>query len=352
MSFRRWIHRIAWVAMVLVGSHWSLAEDPSRNASRLRRAIEKSIPLLESSSATSAKERQCFTCHHQALPILALVEAKEGGFAIDEANLHEQLEHTYRHLRNGMEGYRSGRGQGGGVLTAGYALWALERGSWPADEVTEVVSHYLLETQTGQPHWRHRGSRPPSSGSDFTATYVASRGLSYFHSPTQADAWRERQARVAAWLRSSLAADTEDAVFRLRGLSLQPNTQAETQAAIEQLLGWQQADGGWGQTPGMPSDPYATASVLASLVGEGQLTVEHTTVTQALHFLLDTQGEDGTWHVTTRAQPFQEYYESGFPYAEDQFISIAATAWSTLALVRCLALDHKANSVGDQQLER
>ena len=352
MSFRQRFRLIPWVAVVLAWGNLVLAEDQAIIDGRLRRAIEKAIQPLESSSAVSAKARRCFTCHHQALPILALAEAKERGFAIDDENFHQQLEHTYRHLRDGLEGYQSGRGQGGGVLTAGYALWALERGSWPGDEVTEAVSHYLLEAQTEHPYWRHRGSRPPSSGSDFTATYVAARGLSHFHSPTQAAAWRERQAGVAGWLRASVATDTEDAVFRLRGLSLQPNNQAALQVALEQLLGWQHADGGWGQLPGMASDPYATGSVLASLVGEGRIAIEHPTVTRALKFLLDTQGEDGTWHVTTRAQPFQEYYESGFPYAEDQFISIAATAWSTVALVRCLACEDEANSVGVQRPKR
>ncbi len=52
-----------------------------------------------------------------------------------------------------------------------------------------------------------------------------------------------------------------------------------------------------------------------------------------MRYLVDTQLEDGSWHVVTRAKPFQTYFETGFPHGKDQFISIAASSWATLALV-------------------
>ena len=60
------------------------------------------------------------------------------------------------------------------------------------------------------------------------------------------------------------------------------------------------------------------------------------TYTSATAFLLKTQLPDGSWHVATRAKPIQEYFESGFPHEKDQFISIAATAWATMALLHTL----------------
>ncbi len=47
---------------------------------------------------------------------------------------------------------------------------------------------------------------------------------------------------------------------------------------------------------------------------------------------LRTQREDGSWHVKSRAMKIQPYFESGFPYEHDQWISHAATAWATMAL--------------------
>jgi hypothetical protein len=36
--------------------------------------------------------------------------------------------------------------------------------------------------------------------------------------------------------------------------------------------------------------------------------------------------------VKSRAVKFQPYFESGFPYGHDQWISASATAWATVAI--------------------
>jgi hypothetical protein len=51
------------------------------------------------------------------------------------------------------------------------------------------------------------------------------------------------------------------------------------------------------------------------------------------NFLLGTQAADGSWHVTSRATKFQQYFESGFPYGHDRWISTTGWAASALALV-------------------
>jgi hypothetical protein len=53
---------------------------------------------------------------------------------------------------------------------------------------------------------------------------------------------------------------------------------------------------------------------------------------KGVDYLLRTQASDGSWRVKSRAIWFQPYFESGFPYGQDQFISTAGTAWATLAL--------------------
>jgi hypothetical protein len=40
--------------------------------------------------------------------------------------------------------------------------------------------------------------------------------------------------------------------------------------------------------------------------------------------------------VRSRSRPFQVYFESGFPYGKDQFISLAASGWATTALALAL----------------
>ena len=59
---------------------------------------------------------------------------------------------------------------------------------------------------------------------------------------------------------------------------------------------------------------------------------------RGVDYLLRAQQEDGTWHVITRALTFQPYFESGFPYGHDQWISQAGTAMATMALTFAVPL--------------
>ena len=312
------------------------ADESTLSTDRIRSAISKALTTLEAGSIGSANKRQCFTCHSQAVPVFALVEAKRQGFSVDEVNLKRQLQHTYDHLKRGLANYRQGKGQGGDVLTAGYALWTLDEGNWPVDEVTEAVSHYLLETQLELRHWRHRGSRPPTSGSDFTATYVALRSLHYFGTQDQQEQIAERRKLVAEWLASAAPVETEDHVFRLSSLKYVDCDLSLIESAAAALLKTQREDGGWGQKGDMSSDAYATSTALTALIRDGNIPSSNEFILNGIAFLLSTQRDDGTWQVTTRAKPVQEYFESDFPHGKDQFISIAATAWSTLALLQIL----------------
>jgi N-acyl-D-amino-acid deacylase len=53
---------------------------------------------------------------------------------------------------------------------------------------------------------------------------------------------------------------------------------------------------------------------------------------RGIQYLLNTQQEDGSWYVRTRAMAFQPYFDAGFPHGFDQWISAAGTSWATLAL--------------------
>jgi N-acyl-D-amino-acid deacylase len=127
-------------------------------------------------------------------------------------------------------------------------------------------------------------------------------------------------------------ADTEDKVGRLRGLSyLNADPDLLSLLAAELALD-QLEDGGWGQRPGMKSDAYATGTSLAALHHAG-VPAADPVYQRGLHYLLQTQLENGSWHVVSRSRPIQTYFESGFPHGKDQFISIAATCWATTALM-------------------
>ena len=98
----------------------------------------------------------------------------------------------------------------------------------------------------------------------------------------------------------------------------------------------QRGDGGWAQIDGLASDAYATGSALVALHEAGGLPSNDPAYRRGVAFLVRTQKDDGTWFVASRSKPFQPYFESGFPYGKDQFISVAASGWAAAALALAL----------------
>ena len=94
----------------------------------------------------------------------------------------------------------------------------------------------------------------------------------------------------------------------------------------------QHPDGGWSQIPTLSSDAYATGQALTALAESGVIRPSDRVYQRGVRFLLNTQLEDGSWYVRSRAIPIQPYFDSEFPHGKDQFISAAATNWATMAL--------------------
>jgi N-acyl-D-amino-acid deacylase len=326
--------------LVLVLQGWAdlCADDMGPSADEIQRAVAKSLPLLERGAKGSMEQRkQCFTCHNQGLPVLALTAARTRGFTIDADHLQAQLRFTADFLRKNREQYLEGKGQGGQVDTAGYALWALAIGDWSPDETTAAVAEYFLVYQADDDHWQTASRRPPSEQSPFTATFLALQALKRFGTPDQQPRIDARIEQVRQWLMSTPAEDTEDRVFRLRALQLVAAPSDQVHAATDELLQAQRADGGWSQLAEMDSDAYATGSVLVALQEAAAVATDEAAYRNGLRFLIASQLEDGSWHVVSRSKPFQTYFESGYPHGKDQFISIAAAGWATKALVLPLA---------------
>ncbi len=85
---------IAEVAMMLSGS---LAAQTIPEA-EIRATVERALPMLESSASTFVAERACFSCHHNALPVLTFHSARARGFAINNDILAEVERRTFRPL--------------------------------------------------------------------------------------------------------------------------------------------------------------------------------------------------------------------------------------------------------------
>ncbi|MBX6314270.1 MAG: hypothetical protein IRY99_15360 [Isosphaeraceae bacterium] len=310
------------------------APDPSPSPSlqTIRAAVERALVLIQKSALEYPRHRDCYSCHHQGVPTLALTLARDRGFAIEEEAIAMAVDLASSDLGGAKESYRQGRGQGGGATRAGYALWTLELGQYEPDDVTAAVVEFLLIRDQDLGHWRTSSRRPPSEASPFTTTAVALRGLKAFGTPAQQGRIAERVAAARRWLEEAEPQDTEDRVFRLWGLKLAGASNAVICRAADDLRKTQRDDGGWAQLDGLDSDAYATGSALVALHLAGGLPTTDPAYCRGLAFLWKQQRDDGSWHVRSRSKPFQPYFESGFPHGPDQFLSIAASGWATAAL--------------------
>ncbi len=136
------------------------------------------------------------------------------------------------------------------------------------------------------------------------------------------------------WLRTVAAETNEEAIFQLLGLHWAGEPAETLTCLVKSLLQKQRKDGGWAQLPTLESDAYATGQALYTLAQVVKDPRTDREWQRGLRFLLETQEDDGTWHVARRAFPFQPTIKSGFPHHRDSWISAAATSWAVLALTQ------------------
>ncbi len=142
-----------------------------------------------------------------------------------------------------------------------------------------------------------------------------------------------------------LSAETlteEDRPMQLLGLYWAGTDARVLKNLAAAILAAQKSDGGWAQHFEPEADAYATGQTLFALAETGVISTRDAAYQKGVKFLLSTQRADGSKYVKSRAPKFQPYFESGFPYGHDQWISSMATGWATTALA--LAIDEKSGS--------
>ena len=300
----------------------------------VRAAVNRSLPLLQTSSKTFYDRGGCVGCHHNLQTAITVREARRTGFLVDETLAREELTTLVRDLSATRELALQGITVPGGIsTTTGYILMALDAQNFPADESTDALMRLLRLWQRPDGRWP-TPIRPPIEASEFTATAVAARGLRTY-GVDNPGANEAALARARRWLETEQPVDNEDRVFRLLGLIWIEGSKAKREAALRDLLETQRQDGGWAQTEYRSSDAYATGEALFALRAAG-IAADSRAYRRGVRYLLKTQLDDGSWLVRSRSHPTQSYFESGFPHGADQYISAAATNWAIQALLLSL----------------
>ena len=307
---------------------------PAREAPEPAVALARATALLETSSTRFFEASGCVSCHHQNMVVRAQAAAKAAGIPINEATVKEQVLQMKTQWIPLQEEFLQGILPGGGANRLAENLLGLKSANYAPDSITDAAVAAIANAQGSDGSW---GSgevqhRPPIAQSLFASTARCIRALQDFPIPARKDEFAHRISRARAWLMNTRPVTTEDHSMRLWGLKASGAPEDTVRKAATSLLALQRADGGWGGNPHMKSDAYATGVALTALVQSGALGVRTDAYRRGSKFLLSTQFPDGSWHVRSRSIKFQPYFESGFPFGHDQWISTAATAWAAQAI--------------------
>lgn len=316
--------------------------------SELRIAVERSLPLLQSSMQTWTERRACYSCHHQALGTMTVEFAHERGFAIDEEMHAYQIEWMRRILEHGHSEASAAtlRNESAEILdylegarrvpmTPAYGLISLAAVGFPSSELTDLTTYFIEGAQSSSGAWMQSSHRPPLEDLPASSTALAVRALSAYAAPARNVAVDARIAAAREWLLQLEPANNEERVMRLLGLGWAGADEIAIDGAAQALLAMQREDGGWAQIATRVSDAYATGQALVALQQFGRLPIEDPAFQRGIRFLLNTQLDDGSWLVETRrTTPGLELFDTGFPGSiRHQFISYAGSAWATMALL-------------------
>lgn len=295
--------------------------------------IARGIAATQRAAARYPEYRECFSCHHQTLPMLAQRAAQLRSVSIDQEQFAAQLKFTEKSFSKRVERLREGTGIGGEAMTVVYALWAFAVADSPANETSTAMVDYLLKSKLPAGDWVGQSVRPPLEESRAMCTTLAIYGLQRYKTDEHAERATSAIEKAKALLAACDLVSQEDANAKLWGLHLLGAADTEIAAARAEVLKRQRDDGGWSQLAEMASDAYATGQALWILHTTGLPSTEATYL-RGVQWLVKHQRPDGNWHVVTRSKPIQTYYDSDDedPLGKDQFISVPATSWAVAAL--------------------
>jgi len=288
-------------------------------------AVEKAMVLLEKQSYTFIRTAGCNSCHSQDLPSAASGLARDHGLTAREI---PQLPAAMMPPPERIMDFDVVN-----VASIGWQLYDFGMNHVARNAYTDAVVRYLKAMQRPEGNWLDNESRrPPMNVGDFQAAALAIYSLKQYGPALDKASTDAVIAKAVNWLEREKPSKTQDRAFQLLGLAWGNGSAAVIKEVARTLAASQRPDGGWNQLSGMASDAYATGQALYALNAGGKMALTDAVYQKGVDYLMRTQAADGSWHVVTRSIWLQPYFETGFPYGRDQFISSAGTAWATMAL--------------------
>ena len=309
----------------------------------VREAAQRGLSLLQAGSTEYFKESGCVGCHHQPMIGMAVTAAARNGLRVDQAAAAEQL----RFVRTDLTTNRELLLQGVfiSIDQFNYPMLYLSEARQGADSTTDAVASLVAAQQMPDGSWDGPAlARPPLEHSRWVRTSMAAGILTHYPIPARGPEFEKRLASARRWLSETRVAVPYERAFQVMGLKWAGANEETVGRAAAELRKLQRPDGGWAQLDQLSSDAFATGAALYALRMSGTKP-QDAAYRKGVQYLLETQAADGSWHVASRSPKIQPYFQSGFPYDHDQWISVAATGWSVAALAEALEVPGRSASV-------
>jgi hypothetical protein len=337
------------VIFLLFVSSVSVTFGEEIDAKSVRVAITKAIPWLEKDMVAWRESNGCAACHHGPMYVWSMHVAKRQGYAVNERQLQDYTEWMVNNelarifpkatsarltesssaadrMTAAMMGHKN---LSQPTLYLGHALNALPQSDPLAAAGWRKLQQHWSAAQLDDGSFAGRKGWPPIFSSPQILTLFANTALAdRLKLKTGDTELIEALQRLDNDTTKFLRGQTPDASHQGLVLRLLRQSQhgGDTHALVDELIGMQRGDGGWSQTRDRDSDAFATGQSLYVLHWAG-VSPRDTTILKGLNFLAKSQSGDGTWPMTSRANP-----ETGKPADDLNPITYAATAWATIGM--------------------
>ncbi len=306
-----------------------------RRGNTIQAAVPTSLSLLQRTDASFMPKAGCFSCHNQSLAAIAVALARKNGFRVDEQTSAGQVKANAGALAGSRGLLHQGffiPGINANVGILAYVLLGLDAEGYKPDLNTDAVAMFIQTHQMADGHWAFGPeARPPLCGAALSQTVLSMRGMQLYTPLVDKAAYAKSIQLAATWIGEFRPRTNYDWAWRLQGLVWGGKSKEAILKARRELLSAQSPDGGWSDVASMESSAFTTGLAMMALQSSG-LPVSDPAYQRGVQYLLNTQQEDGSWHVRTRAAGFQPYFDNGFPHGVDQWISAAGTSLATIAL--------------------